>query len=106
MRFSNHGIIELGSTASISCSSDLGVTSTEWLYNGQVIESAEGAEAVLVIESVSDMLHDREYTCRARARFGNEERTFRILLEGQSTIVMIDMIVTINYYYYMQSHTI
>ena len=86
MRFSNHGIIELGSTASITCSSDLGVSSIEWLYNGQVIESAEGAEAFLVIELVSDTLHDREYTCRARARFGNEERTFRIQVEGQCIV--------------------
>ena len=84
MRFSNHEIIKIGSTVSIRCSSDLGVTSTEWLYNGQVIESAEGAEAVLVIESVSDVLHDREYTCRAISRFGNEERGIRILVKGQS----------------------
>ena len=84
VRFSNHEIIKIGSSASITCSSDLGVTSTEWLYNGQVIESAEGAEAVLVIESVSDVLHDREYTCRARSRFGIEERSIRILVKGQS----------------------
>ena len=59
------------------------MSSIEWLYNGQVIESAEGAEAVLVIEVVSDLLHDRDYTCRSRARFGNEERAFRIQVEGQ-----------------------
>lgn len=79
---SEHGVIALGSTVTVNCSSDFGVTAIEWRYAGQVVSRNESSVGVLNIERVSETNHGRQYTCRAIALFGVQEHSVTLQLEG------------------------
>ena len=80
---SEHGAFALGSRASITCSSDFGVQSVNWLRNGQVVSSAEGSMGELTIQTVTESDHGSQYTCRTNALFGTQERNISIQVEGR-----------------------
>ena len=80
---SEHGIFALDSEVSITCSSDFGVRSIDWLQNGQVISITEGSEGELSIEAVTENDHGSQYTCRATAPFGAQEHNITIQVEGK-----------------------
>ena len=67
---------------SITCSSDFGVRSIDWLHSGQVVSSTEGSLGELSIETVTENDHGSQYTCRTNAPFGVQERTINIQVEG------------------------
>ena len=79
---SEHGTFPLGSVVSITCSSDFGVTATNWLLDGRVVSTAVGSEGELSISVVSENHHDRMYTCRATAPFGVQEHSIFLQVEG------------------------
>ena len=79
---SEHGTFSLGSEVSITCSSDFGVQSIDWLHNGQVVSSTEGSEGELSIQSVTENDHGSQYTCRSNAPFGAQEHSVSIHIEG------------------------
>lgn len=83
---SEHGIFGLGSTVTITCTSDFGVNSIEWLRNNQVISTSEGSQGNLSIASVQEIHHGRQYTCRAIASFGVQQRNITVQVEGKLTI--------------------
>ena len=80
---SEHGAFAIGSRVSISCSSDFGVQSVDWLHNGQVVSSAEGSMGELTIQTVTESDHGSQYTCRTNAQFGTQERNISIQVEGR-----------------------
>ena len=80
---SEHGAFALGSDVSITCSSDFGVQSIDWLHNGQVLSSTEGFEGELSIQSVTENDHSDQYTCRSNALFGAQEHNITIQVEGR-----------------------
>ena len=73
---------ELGSTSSITCSSDLGVNSIEWLDDNKVVQRTEGNHAELMVHNVSENDHSKEFICRSMARFGVQEKTVTMQVEG------------------------
>ena len=79
---SEHGAFPLGSEVSISCFSDFGVTTIDWLLDGRVIHTAVASEGELSISEVTENHHDRMYTCRATAPFGVQEHTISLQVEG------------------------
>ena len=76
------GVFALGSDVSITCTSDFGVSSVEWLRDRQVVSSSTGSEGVLSIAAVNENYHGSQYTCRTTASFGTQERTINIQVEG------------------------
>ena len=82
IRVSQHSVLILGSAVNITCSSDLGVSSIEWVKDGQVQTFSQGSNAVLTISSVRDSDYQSEYTCRSRASFGIQEHTIVLQTEG------------------------
>ena len=68
---------------SITCSSDFGVRSIDWLHNGQVVSSTEGSEGELSIQTVTENDHGNQYTCRTNALFGAQQRNISIQIEGK-----------------------
>ena len=82
---SEHRVLALGSTATITCSSDFGVNAIEWRHGGQVVSRNESSEGVLNIERVSETDHGRRYTCRAVAPFGVQEHNVILQLEGTTS---------------------
>ena len=79
---SEHGAFALGSRASITCSSDFGVQSVNWLRNGQVVSSTEGSMGELTIQTVTKSDHGNDYTCRTNAPFGVQEHNIVVQVEG------------------------
>ena len=76
-------VFVVGQSASVSCTSDLGVSTVEWVdNNGVVVVSSSGSSAVLEFDLVEDRLHDNRYICRAMAIFGSQERDINIITEG------------------------
>ena len=67
---------------SITCSSDFGVRSIDWLRSGQVVSSTEGSLGELNIETVTENDHGSQYTCRTNAPFGVQEHNITIQVEG------------------------
>ena len=72
----------LGSEVSITCSSDFGVSSIDWLRGSQVVSTSDGSEGELRIGMVTENDHGSQYTCRATAPFGVQEHSITIQVEG------------------------
>ena len=75
-------IVALGSDLTVTCSSDFGVNSIDWLRDGQVVSTAVGSSGELTVTSVNENDHDSRYTCRATAPFGVQEHSISIRVEG------------------------
>ena len=57
----------------LTCSSDLDVTSVEWLYNGHVVAHTALPELQLMFGLVNDSVHGREYTCQVTSPYGIQQ---------------------------------
>lgn len=81
----NESPLVLGSSAQITCSSDLDILIAEWLFDDQVIVQAEGGQVNLVIPAVNDSLHNRLYICRITTPYGVQERNTTITVTSMSS---------------------
>ena len=63
VNFSND-VFYVGSSESVTCSSDLDATSIEWLYEGTVVASSSTGSVQLTFDPVTESIHQREYICR------------------------------------------
>ena len=76
----------VGQMASITCTSDLDVTSIEWLYDGGVVLSSTGQQELeLTFNPVNDSLYGEQYTCRITSPYGIQETTVPIIAESKSS---------------------
>ena len=75
-------VLIVGRASTLTCSSDLDVTMTEWLYNGGVVQSSTGPHAQLLFNPVNDTIHNRQYTCRITSPYGVQQQTVIITAEG------------------------
>ena len=96
IQVSEHGVFSLGSAVSITCSSDFGVQSIDWLHGKEVISTTMGSQGELRIESVSESDHGQQYTCRATTSFGVQEHNITIQVEG--TDIYLIAILLLCYY--------
>ena len=63
VNFSND-VFYVGSSEYVTCSSDLDVTSIEWLYEGAVVASSSTGSVQLTFDPVTETIHQRVYICR------------------------------------------
>ena len=63
VQFSNDAFY-IGSSEYVTCSSDLDVTSIEWLYEGTVVASSSTGSVQLTFDPVTESIHQKEYICR------------------------------------------
>ena len=77
----------MGTNLQLNCSSDLAILMAEWLYNDIVIAQNVGSEASLVIPSVDDSMHNRQYNCRITTPFGVQERNTTLIITGKYKIL-------------------
>lgn len=71
----------------ITCSFDMGLTTIEWLYNGDVIEMTTGSQVNLTFSPVNDIIHKREYTCLVNTSHGIQEESITIQVQSRYTHV-------------------
>ena len=76
-------VVIVGTVATLTCSSDLDVTMTEWLYNGGVVQSSTSSQAQLLFNPVNDTIHNRQYTCRVTSPYGAQQQTITVTAEGR-----------------------
>ena len=76
-------VLIVGRASTLTCSSDLDVTMTEWLYNGGVVQSSTGPQAQLLFNPVNDTIHNRQYTCRVTSPYGFQQQTVISTAEGR-----------------------
>ena len=76
-------VLIVGTVATLTCSSDLDVTTTEWLYNEGVVQSSTGPQAQLLFNPVNDTIHNRQYTCRVTSSYGAQQQTITVTAEGR-----------------------
>ena len=72
----------IGSILQLTCSSDMVALMAEWLYNDVVIVQSDTGNATLMIPSVNDSLHNREYECRITTPFGVQVINSTIITTG------------------------
>ena len=73
--------MSLYSRLTINCSTDLAVTTLEWVDNDdQQLMNTTDSVAVLEIESITTEHHNLVYTCRAISPFGNQTKSVTILV--------------------------
>lgn len=72
----------VGSTATLSCSSDLDVVSIDWLHNGEVVAHSTSEPAQLLFNPVNDSIHDREYSCMVNTFYGVLEEHTDVTVNG------------------------
>ena len=76
-------VLIVGTVATLTCSSDLDVTTTEWLYNGGEVQSSTAPQAQLLFNPVNDTIHNRQYTCRVTSPYGVQQQTISVTAEGR-----------------------
>ena len=84
LQIQGSNILIVGETTSLICSSDLDISSIEWLYSGQVVASSTSQQELeLEFSPVNDTIHGREYTCRVISPYGSQEETISVVAEGE-----------------------
>ncbi len=84
LQVSGNSIFMLGVRETLTCSTDLDGSTTEWFYDGKVVVSVSGPEAQLVFSKINDSLHNRNYICRTVTPYGNQQHTVTTLVQGLS----------------------
>ena len=70
--------LPFGSNASIVCSTDLDVTTIEWIRDGVTVDTSSSQSLTLVLDSV---YHNTQYTCRVISPYGVQEKTVDITVQ-------------------------
>ena len=76
-------IYTVGLDGTLLCSTDLSVTSMQWIYNLQVLNSTSSSEVQLSFSPVNETIHGREYTCRSTSPYGIQESTYQITTQSE-----------------------
>ena len=65
--------LTVGDTATLTCSTDLKVSSIQWWYSNQILAESTEQSAQLVFSPVNDSIHGKQYTCRVNSPYGIQE---------------------------------
>ena len=71
-------MLSIGSSATLSCSTDLNVQSVMWLYDGVVVAESNENTVDLVFNPVTDVINGRQYNCLANSSFGIQQKTITL----------------------------
>ena len=72
-------MLSIGSSATLSCSTDLNMQSVMWLYDGVVVAESNENTVNLVFSPVTDAINGREYNCQANYSFGIQQKTITVI---------------------------
>ena len=83
--------LTVGDTMSIVCSTDLDVTTIEWITDGvsdiatnnATVDNSSSQSLTLVLDPVSNDHHNIQYTCRVTTPYGVQEETQNITVQRE-----------------------
>ena len=78
--------LTVGDTVSIVCSTDLDVTTIEWITDGITMSNSSNQSLTLVLDPVSNDHHNM-YTCRVTSPYGVQEKTVDITVQRKHIAV-------------------
>ena len=76
--------LTINDTVSIMCSTDLDVTTIEWVRDGITVASSSNQSLTLLLDPVSADHHNTQYTCRVSTPYGTQEKTINITVQSKS----------------------
>jgi len=75
--------LTVGDTVSIVCSTDLDVTTIEWIRDGATVDNSSNQSLTLVLDPVSADHHNTQYTCRVTSPYSVQEETVNITVQSK-----------------------
>ena len=78
--------LTVGDTVSIVCSTDLDVTTIDWITDGITMSNSSSQSLTLVLDPVSNDHHNR-YTCRVTSPYGVQEEIVDITVQSKHIAV-------------------
>ena len=74
--------LTIGDTVSIVCSTDLDITTIEWIRDGVTVSNSSSQSLTLLLDPVSAGHHNTQYTCRVTSPYGVQEETVDIIVRS------------------------
>lgn len=84
-------VFTVGENASLTCSSDISVILTEWLYNFQVVVSSTSSTLQLIFNPVNDTVHGNEYSCRTTSPYGIQEQVVQLIVQSKFVFCAVNV---------------
>jgi len=78
--------LTISDTVSIMCSTDLDVTTIEWIRDGITVANSASKSLSLLLDPVSADHHNTQYTCRVISPYGIQEETINITVLSKSFV--------------------
>ena len=75
--------LNVGRAVPIVCSTDLDVTTIEWIRDGLTVGNSSTQSLTLVLNPVSADYHNTQYTCRVTSPYGVQEETLNITVQSK-----------------------
>jgi len=71
------------------CSTDLDVTTIEWITDGITVVNSTSQSLTLLLDPVSVDHHNTQYTCRVSTPYGSQEKTINITVQSKLLYMLI-----------------
>jgi len=71
------------------CSTDLDVTTIEWITDGITVVNSTSQSLTLLLDPVSADHHNTQYTCRVSTPYGSQEKTINITVQSKLLYMLI-----------------
>ena len=84
-----HMPLTISDTVSIMCSTDLDVTTIEWIRDGITVANSSSQSLTLLLDPVSADHHNTQYTCRVSSLYGIQEEAINITVQSELLSVHI-----------------
>jgi len=75
--------LTISDTVSIMCSTDLDVTTIEWIMDGSTVINSSSQSLALLLDPVTVNHHNTQYTCRITSPYGTQEETINITVQSK-----------------------
>ena len=89
----------VGDIVSINCSTDLDVTTIEWIKGSTTVTSCSSQSLTLLLDPVSADHHNTRYTCRANNSYGNciQEKIIDVTVQSKSMHASLILVRSYDY---------
>ena len=96
--------LTVSDTVSIMCSTDLEVTTIEWIRDGRTVVNSSSQSLTLPLNLVSVDHHNTQYTCRVSNLYGygKQEKTVDITVQSKSLDVLHTVGVNLSKHYIIE----
>ena len=81
--------LTISDNVSIMCSTDLDVTTIEWITDGSTLVDSSSQSLSLLLDPVTVDHHNTQYICRVSTPYGTQEETINITVQSKLYILLV-----------------